>query len=313
MDEVRANRTPLVPPGQIEHHVADMTATFSADVTLKTAMEKLAGTGEWLPIDGDDSLTLGALIETNSTGPLRLGYGAWRDLLLGAQFFNGSGEMITAGGRTVKNVAGYDLTKFMVGQQGIFGRLVTVTTRTYKRPDAGLIAKFRPELKLVNRVMASDLRPQWMALTAEALWFGYLADERTIAYWLNQLRELEPASVEQRTIDQDIEHRRGLWRSEGERTFRVDVAPTKISEFVAAAKPVSWVADAAFGVIIGGCAAGDFAHITDVANRLTGTATIFAGEEMEFEPANAGQRQLLERLKKSFDPEGRLAPLPWQK
>ena len=59
---------------------------------------------------------LGRLVEHNSSGPLRLGYGAWRDLLLGCQFHNGRGELITAGGRTVKNVAGYDLTKFMVGQ-----------------------------------------------------------------------------------------------------------------------------------------------------------------------------------------------------
>ena len=66
-------------------------------------------------------------LEMNSTGPLRLGFGAWRDLLLGAQFYNGRGELITAGGRTVKNVAGYDLTKFMVGQRGVFGRLLTLT------------------------------------------------------------------------------------------------------------------------------------------------------------------------------------------
>ena len=77
--------------------------------------------------------------EQNSTGPLRLGYGAWRDLLLGVQFTNGRGELITAGGRTVKNVAGYDLTKFMVGSHGVFGRLVTITTRTYRRPDRALV------------------------------------------------------------------------------------------------------------------------------------------------------------------------------
>src|SRR5947207_12535008 len=151
MIHARENRTPLVPPGGIEHHVADLSATFAADVTLASAQRKLAETGQWLPIDGDSSKTLGELVDCNSTGPLRLGYGAWRDLLLGAQFTNGRGELITAGGRAVKNVAGYDLTKFMVGQGGVFGKLVTVTTRTYKRPTGAVIARFDPDPRLVNR------------------------------------------------------------------------------------------------------------------------------------------------------------------
>src|SRR5437899_1480928 len=98
--EFRPDRTPLVPPGGADLHARDMTATFSADVTLADAQAKLAELGQWLPIDGDASWTLGRLVESNSTGPLRLGYGAWRDLLLGCQFLNGRGQLITAGGRT---------------------------------------------------------------------------------------------------------------------------------------------------------------------------------------------------------------------
>ena len=111
----RPPREPLVDDRGIDHHVRDMTATLGAAVTLAEAQSKLADATQWLPIDGDASTPLGRLVEENSTGPLRLGYGAWRDLLLGCQFRNGAGDLITAGGRTVKNVAGYDLTKFMVG------------------------------------------------------------------------------------------------------------------------------------------------------------------------------------------------------
>ena len=119
----RPRRGDLVPPGGVELHARDMTATFAADVTLGEAQRRLAEIGQWLPVDGDPAAALGDLVSFNSTGPLRLGYGAWRDLLLGVQFTNGRGELITAGGRTVKNVAGYDLTKFMVGQHGVFGTL----------------------------------------------------------------------------------------------------------------------------------------------------------------------------------------------
>src|SRR5690348_7683925 len=127
MEEIsfREPRAPLVGPGGIDCHVRDMTATVSADATLGEFQRRLAEHRQWAPIDGDSKQSVGTRVSTDSTGPLRLGYGAWRDLLLGVQFLNGRGQLITAGGKTVKNVAGYDLTKFMVGQRGIFGRLVT--------------------------------------------------------------------------------------------------------------------------------------------------------------------------------------------
>src|SRR5882757_3137583 len=165
--EHRPNRAPLVPPGGMDLQARDMTATFSADVTLAEAQRKLAEIGQWLAVDGDTSWTLGRLVETNSTGPLRLGYGAWRDLLLGCQFLNGRGQLITAGGRTVKNVAGYDLTKFMVGQGGVFGRIVTISARTHLRPAGAILARFPADVWQVNRLLPTPCRPQWAALTRE--------------------------------------------------------------------------------------------------------------------------------------------------
>src|SRR5690348_9516619 len=103
MSESRPDQTPFVPPGGIDHRHADVTAFFAADVTLKQPQATLGEPAQWLPIDGDEELTLGQLVEQNSTGPLRLGYGAWRDLLLGVQFHDGTGKLITAGGQTMKN------------------------------------------------------------------------------------------------------------------------------------------------------------------------------------------------------------------
>src|SRR2546423_12966059 len=180
MGSARPNQQPLVRPGEIEHHVADLSATFSADVTLAEAQKRLREHGQWLPIDGDVNATLGSLVERNSTGPLRLGFGAWRDLLLGVQFTNGAGQLNTRGGRTVKNVAGYDLTKFMVGQYGIFGKVVTITSRTYKRPTDALLATFDSDIKKFNSLLSSTCRPQWALINAYSLMCGYLSDSRTI-------------------------------------------------------------------------------------------------------------------------------------
>jgi hypothetical protein len=305
----RADRTPLVPPGGAEVHARDMTATFSADVTLAEAQGRLAELGQWLPIDGDASWTLGRLVGLNSTGPLRLGYGAWRDLLLGCQFLNGRGELISAGGRTVKNVAGYDLTKFMVGQAGVFGRLVTVTTRTYRRPAGAILARFAPDPWVVNRLLPTPCRPQWIALTPQATWCGYLGDERTLAYYRGALAEHGPVEVTERSVDEDVAHRADLWRVVGtEGAFRASVPPTRVLEFAAATGLNDWTADAAFGIVIG-LAGAQRAAIESAARGLGGSVYFIENGR----PAgrwDEGVRTLLGRLKAAFDPEGKLEPLP---
>jgi FAD/FMN-containing dehydrogenase len=308
MSEFREQRQPLVAAGGIDHQVGDMTMTAAADVTLRRVQETVAAAGQWLPIDGDPDKSVGELVEGNSTGPLRLGYGAWRDLLLGAQFHNGVGELITAGGRTVKNVAGYDLTKFMVGQGGVFGRVVTITTRLYKRPAGAILATFTPNSRIIGRLLPSTAKPQWAMLTPDSLLCGYLGDERTLDFYERTLAEQKPRGVERRTLEVDVEHRTNLWRGD----FRVSVPPAKVSDFIAVAKPTRWVADAAFGVVLG---EGDDAAVRSAAQALGGTATFPRRDGQTgplFDVPSPQQRALLERLKKSFDPENKLAPLPWQ-
>jgi hypothetical protein len=248
MPDFREPRQPLVAPGAIDCHAADLTATISADMPLKIAQWRLGEFDQWIPIDGDPDLPVGRLVEQNSTGPLRLGYGGWRDLLLGCQFRigdeddlkTGRGELITAGGRTMKNVAGYDLTKLMVGQRGFFGKIVTITVRTYRRPAMALVAKFAPTDALLGQLMTTPLRPRWAAITAAppsqssparrgspksgvprdkperdeterdlvvsppALWLGWLDDQPAIDLFeklLNENRAGESSSIEVKPIE----------------------------------------------------------------------------------------------------------------
>jgi hypothetical protein len=306
----RADRAPLVTPGGVELHARDMTATFSADVTLADAQARLAELGQWLPVDGDASWTLGRLVGVNSTGPLRLGYGAWRDLLLGCQFLNGRGELISAGGRTVKNVAGYDLTKFMVGQSGIFGRLVTITTRTYRRPAGAIVARFPADAWVVNRLLPTPCRPQWIVLTREATWCGYLGDERTIAFYRGALAEHGPAEVVERSVDADVRHRAELWRAAGtEVSFRAAVPPAKVLEFATATGLGDWAADAAFGIVIG-LAEPRRRESIESAARGAGGDVYFIGNGRPILRVDEGRRAVMRRLKAAFDPEGKLEPLP---
>jgi len=312
----RAPHNPLVPPGTIDHHVRDMTVTLAADVTLANAQRKLAEASQWLPIDGNPDHPVGLLVERNSTGPLRLGYGAWRDLLLGCQFRNGPGDLVTAGGRTVKNVAGYDLTKFMVGQHGLFARIVTITTRTYRRPAAALLARFAPVPAIINHLMPTALRPQWSVLTPDSLWCGYLGDERTVQYYESALPLQPPAPLKElrrRKLDEDSAHRLSLWQPQGPGAihFRASVPPSKILDFAKDAALQSWSADAAFGIVLAACPSVEhWDRARHGAEAIGGSAYAWTGETLLPIEPRENERKLLQRLKYAFDPDARLGLLP---
>jgi glycolate oxidase FAD binding subunit len=311
----RPPRDLLVAPGGLDLLERDMTAIVAADVPLGLVQRRLSDIGQWLPVDGDPDATVGSLVDANATGPLRLGYGAWRDLLLGAQFRNGRGELITVGGQTVKNVAGYDLTKFLVGQEGVFGTLVTLTTRTYRQPAGAVLARFAPDPAKLGELLPTPLKPQWAVLTADALFCGYLGDARTLAFYADRLPAAGPAEVTRRSLDDDIAHRRALWCPAGPRTFRASIPPADVPGFAARAKLTNWSADAAFGVVVGPVV-GDAgaAALVRAAGAVGGTVTVTDRSadppRVTFSRAGPAERVVLDRLKRAFDPGGVLDALP---
>ena len=313
-DSFRSNREPWIAPGQFELHARDMTATFSAEVPLHEAQRALGEVNQWLPIDGNADAPLGQLIDRNSTGPLRLGYGAWRDLLLGIQFENGRGELITAGGRVVKNVAGYDLTKFLVGSAGIFGRIKALTVRTWRRPAGVIRAIHAPDVRILNRLMPGPLKPQWAMLSRNEMQLGYLGDEPTLQYYRDHVKQSEPREIIEQSFVHDVAHRAAVWSASGETIFRASIPPVRLNELPASLPDIEWIADAAFGIVIGSAPA-DRSVISGTFAKLSGTVSFWKGNET---PAplldvstNPIERQIIERLKVAFDPESKLNPLPW--
>jgi len=334
---------PLVSAGEIDHHVTDMTVTFAADVTLAKLQAQLAPHNQWLPIDGDSAVPISQLVLRNSTGPLRLGYGAWRDLLLGAQFTNGRGELITVGGRVLKNVAGYDVTKLLVGSYGVFGSPVTFTARTWRRPAGALhvslsvsavekmtsiiASPLKPQWALLRpgalhvslsvsavekmtSIIASPLKPQWALLRPGALHFGYHGDEASIAYFQSHIGALEPTGAACVSIEGDVEFRRNLWS--GEFSLRASVPPANLAAFVRDSQLYDFVGDAAFGIVaITHQGTIDIALFREAAKRLRATLLEFDRHGMpralNLEPATYA---ILEKLKTAFDPDATLPPLP---
>jgi glycolate oxidase FAD binding subunit len=121
----------------VQYDVDDLTLTAQAGVPLQQLRPLCAQHGQMLPLDhpGPATATLGGLAATDLSGALRMRYGAFRDLALGLRVALPSGEVVRTGGRTVKNVAGYDLTKLFVGSLGSLGAIVEVTLRLTPSPE----------------------------------------------------------------------------------------------------------------------------------------------------------------------------------
>jgi glycolate oxidase FAD binding subunit len=121
----------------LAHEASDMTVTVQAGTTLAELNAALAPAEQRLPLDPPhpDRLTIGALIATDASGPLRLSQGKVRDLLIGIKVVLADGTLVSGGGRVVKNVAGYDLMKLFTGSWGTLGTIVEATFKVRPCPE----------------------------------------------------------------------------------------------------------------------------------------------------------------------------------
>jgi glycolate oxidase FAD binding subunit len=121
----------------LDYPARDMTITVQAGIHLARLNNLLATENQRLPIDvpSANRATLGGALATNVSGPRRYGFGTLRDYVIGITAVNAEGHEIKAGGRVVKNVAGYDLCKLYVGSLGTLGIISQVTLKLKPRPD----------------------------------------------------------------------------------------------------------------------------------------------------------------------------------
>lgn len=113
----------------------DLTCGVESGLSPRELQLRLTERNLFLPLDlPNPNLSLGAALAGHHSGPLRQGYGSLRDFVIGIEFVTGMGELVKAGGRVVKNVAGYDLMKLMIGSRGSFGIITAVNFRLFPAP-----------------------------------------------------------------------------------------------------------------------------------------------------------------------------------
>lgn len=160
-----------VPRGILRLDAADLVATAGAGTTLAELDAALAAHGAWVALDppGGRSHSLAATLGSGTPGPLAALYGPPRDQVIGLSFTAGGGTTVRTGGRVVKNVAGFDLAKLVVGGHGAFGAITEAHLRLRARPEADVTRAFTSGLDQIAAATARLMQGGAMLAACEVL------------------------------------------------------------------------------------------------------------------------------------------------
>ena len=218
-----------------DYDPANQVVSVGAGMTLGTLQDLLAENDQWLPLrpPGGGRHTLGGIAALGLCGPERLRYGAPRDLLLGLRFVSGLGKPIAAGGRVVKNVAGYDVTRLITGSAGTLGVITELTFRILARSKCRVAVIGTGTINACSRAAAELLRSKLEPnLLAAAPLDPTLESGQSAAWRLT-------AGFEgfRHTVDFQIEHCRSLAAESG-------LADLRLEEYETCAGPCAAAFDA---------------------------------------------------------------------
>jgi glycolate oxidase FAD binding subunit len=311
----------------LEHNVGDLTAVLQAGVPLAEAQAAFAAEGQMLaldpPLGTGDAATVGGMVATGDSGPLRHRYGGVRDLIVGISLALSDGSLAKAGGKVIKNVAGYDLAKLFTGSHGSLGLIVTVTVRLHPKPvenatavaatdDPDVLAKAAIALARLP-LEADSLDAAWQGGAGRLLarFGGATAGDQAEAT-ASRMREAGLDGVQ--TVEDDDD----LWDDLRAAQRRPEGASLKLSGRMTDLAPAIRATDAAGGALVSRAAhglswitldSGDLvSRVGAVRDALDPRAVVVQDgpEELRREldpwgPLDPGALVVMKRLKERFD------------
>jgi glycolate oxidase FAD binding subunit len=145
----------------LEHDPGDLTCTVEAGLRLSALRAALAASGQRLSLDPPGDPTIGSLLACNLSGPLRHRFGAPRDLVLGVTLVLADGTTASAGGKVVKNVAGFDLARLVCGSEGRLAFIARASFKLNPLPKAAttLVVETDDAADVAVRLLTSQLQP----------------------------------------------------------------------------------------------------------------------------------------------------------
>jgi glycolate dehydrogenase FAD-binding subunit len=182
----------------LEHEAGDLTCTVEAGVRLSILQGALAEKGQRLSLDPPGDPTIGALLAENVSGPLRHRFGAPRDLVLGVTLVLADGTVASAGGKVVKNVAGYDLARLVCGSEGRLALIARASFRLHPQPKAArtLVVETENAPGAVASLLGSQLQPSALDILHPGLVAVlFEGSERAVEAQLESARRLVGGAV----------------------------------------------------------------------------------------------------------------------
>ena len=320
----------------IDYPARDMTITVQAGITMAKLQEALAAEGQWLPVDvpNPEQATLGGAVALNKSGPRRLGYGTLRDYVIGISFVTDEGQVVKAGGRVVKNVAGYDLMKLQVGAVGTLGVITQLTLKVKPKPEACAVVRMicaASELAgVLDRVHASRSRPVAVDVATEqsvvgAAWSIWVAFEEKaatvewqIATLLEEFKHAPMSDVVAERGPDAAARLQSLVAATAPASpfiFKANVRPSETARFCneAAELSVPVHAHALNGIAIGHSTDDMLKLMTGAAQRCGGNLTIRRcptawKKDLPIWGKPSGDRDLMRHVKRTLDPKNVFNP-----
>jgi glycolate oxidase FAD binding subunit len=308
----------------LEHNEGDFTAIVEAGVPLVEAQAAFGRAGQMLAIDPplgeNDAATLGGVIATNDSGPLRHRYGGVRDLVVGMTVVLSDGTVAKSGGKVIKNVAGYDLAKLFTGSYGTLGLIARVAVRLHPAPaTTATVAGTSTDPDALAAAAAKLARLPLEADCLDVAWehgagrvllrFGGAAAEQQAQAAVERVEGLDDVDVV--TPDDDLwSHRRAAQR--GELVVKVSGRPTDLPGVIRTAEAASGTVAARAALGLSWIALPGGADVAALRLALAPRAcTVLDGADRVDDPWPAvepGRLAVMERIKARFDPARAFRP-----
>jgi glycolate oxidase FAD binding subunit len=307
----------------LEHNPGDLTAVLGAGVPLARAQEAFAREDQMLALDppGADA-TIGGVVASADSGPLRARYGGVRDLVIGMRIALADGTVAKSGGQVIKNVAGYDVAKLFAGSFGTLGAITEVSVRLHPlAASTATVLGNASDPGLLSRGAQALSHARLEQLGLDIRWAGGRGSVLSRAGGATPLPQAEAA---QRVLDEaglQTEIREdddGLWQAQRERQRSPAGLVAKVSALQTDVPELLHTAERNGATLVGRPALGlfwlrlDEGSPGELVSELRGryvTAVLDRPEGLEVERSPAlepGVERLMERVKMRFDPNGTL-------
>ena len=312
--------------GIASHEPTELVVTARAGTPLAELEAALARHGQWLPFEPPRFApggTVGGMVATALNGPARAANGALRDHVLGLTLLNGKGELLGFGGRVMKNVAGYDVSRLVAGSLGVLGVICEVSLKVMPMPPAQLTLCFEQDqaaaLKALNTWAGRPLPLQASAWRDGMLAVRLAGSEAGVQAAARQLggEVMAPAAAVgfwRGLRDHGDDFFGGARQSEakGAALWRLSLPSTAPALNLPGQQLIEWG-----GAQRWWCTTAPAAAVRMAALQAGGHATLFRSRDKSagvFSPLDAPLERIHRELKRAFDPDRILNPgrfYPW--